>query len=375
MLHHGGGLSLVMPGTPRSSQLRSSGDGRTVALRSPPVPRPSPAWSMSRRTRYPCGWLPPVEPRSAAAVFRPRLSDRQWSAIAPTCMPPLRDATTGPVSISPQAAAGTCRGLPSGVTCWRRLHDWPPTDSRLWASFLGRGPGAAAGPNWPWTAPTSRQKRGRRVGRAATGTRVMLVADLHAERPSAETRGRSRSVMNYGPAESRGAGPVRCRTGCTTATTGGTPCLRLRPGVPAPATESAAGPARPKLRRHRRRWAVERTFAGKAERRLCVSHERRPDVPAPVQLRPDPPRPVLKPSCSHRRAQRGGVGRGEHGERQAAAGEGSEPPAMLTRLRSGRVRSLRFGVRACHPLPAPGPSRRPVPRSGRVLHRQPVAEG
>ena len=36
---------------------------------------------------------------------------------------------------------------------------------------------------------------------------------------------------------------------------------------------------RRKLRRHRRRWAVERTFAWiKAERRLCVRHERRPEL-------------------------------------------------------------------------------------------------
>ena len=34
-----------------------------------------------------------------------------------------------------------------------------------------------------------------------------------------------------------------------------------------------------KLRRHRRRWAVERTFAWlKAERRLATRHERRPEL-------------------------------------------------------------------------------------------------
>lgn len=34
-----------------------------------------------------------------------------------------------------------------------------------------------------------------------------------------------------------------------------------------------------KLRRHRRRWAIERTFAWlKAERRLCVRHERKPEL-------------------------------------------------------------------------------------------------
>ena len=36
---------------------------------------------------------------------------------------------------------------------------------------------------------------------------------------------------------------------------------------------------RRKLRRHRRRWAVERMFAWvEAERRLCVRHERRPEL-------------------------------------------------------------------------------------------------
>ena len=36
---------------------------------------------------------------------------------------------------------------------------------------------------------------------------------------------------------------------------------------------------RRKLRRHRRRWAIERTFAWlKAERRLAVRHERKPEL-------------------------------------------------------------------------------------------------
>ena len=89
-------------------------------------------------------------------MFRPRLSDRQWAAIAPHLparpprprggRPPCDDRaclegvlwvlrTGGRWKDVP---AGPHTGLPSGVTCWRRLRDWQAAGSfaAMWAAFL-----------------------------------------------------------------------------------------------------------------------------------------------------------------------------------------------------------------------------------------------
>ena len=89
-------------------------------------------------------------------MFRPRLTDAQWAAVAPYLpaakprggrgRPPCDDRAclegvlwvlrTG--SRWRDVPAGPHTGLPSGVTCWRRLRDWQAAGrfAAMWAAFL-----------------------------------------------------------------------------------------------------------------------------------------------------------------------------------------------------------------------------------------------
>ena len=85
-------------------------------------------------------------------MFRPRLTDAQWAAVAPHLpaakprggrgRPPCDDRACLEGILWVLRTGGRWRdvpdGLPSGVTCWRRLRDWQAEGrfAGMWAAFL-----------------------------------------------------------------------------------------------------------------------------------------------------------------------------------------------------------------------------------------------
>ena len=232
--------------------------------------------------------VPPLSRPVGAAVFRPRLSDRQWAAIAPHPRPAAPPAGRPPAVRRPGLSRRRSVGppqAPAGRTCPRartpgavRRHLLAAAGRVAGGRVLRRdvdgvprrtaARGRRSGPSWPWTAPTSRQKRGR-------GGRAVRPRDRHpgdarerGGRPAGPRRTheaqRNEGALVAGvmgraaaPPRPAGAKPVPLLA-CTTQLAGGPVDPRLRPGLPA---AGQAGPA--EARRHRRRWAVERTFASR----------------------------------------------------------------------------------------------------------------